>query len=254
MHIQDQIGLVSDTGNIFLTNIHRVFKGENAPSFDDADTANYFLGPRPSGKTTNSQVDLGLIIREVPDLVVVNDEAHHIHDPAMAWFRNIQDIANQLRRKNSKLSVQFDLTATPKHNKGGIFVQTISDYPLVEAIRQQVVKTPVLPGRSLAGEAGRTKERQIHRAIRGLPAPRLPGMEEGLRGTTPTGKKSVLFIMTDDTRNCDEVRDYLEARYDDLKDAVLVIHTKDNGEISEAGSGAERGGAEEASPAEPRDR
>ena len=73
------------------------------------------------------------------------DEAHHIHDPAMAWFRNIEDIANQLRRKNSKLSVQFDLTATPRHNKGGIFVQTISDYPLVEAIRQQVVKTPVLP-------------------------------------------------------------------------------------------------------------
>jgi type III restriction enzyme len=107
VHIQDQIGLVSDTGNIFLTNIHRVFKGENAPSFNDADTADYFLGPRPSGKTTDSQVDLGLIIREVPDLVVLNDEAHHIHDPAMAWFRSIQDIANQLRRKNSELSVQI---------------------------------------------------------------------------------------------------------------------------------------------------
>ena len=34
------------------------------------------------------------------------------------------------------------------------------------------------------------------------------------------GKKSVLFIMTDDTRNCDEVPDYLEARYDELKGAV----------------------------------
>ena len=79
--------------------------------------ADYFLGSRPSGKTANSQVDLGLIIREVPDLVVLNDEAHHIHDPAMAWLRNIEDIANQLRRKNSKLSVQFDLTATPRHNK-----------------------------------------------------------------------------------------------------------------------------------------
>jgi type III restriction enzyme len=43
--------------------------------------------------------------------------------------------------------------------------------------------------------------------------------------------------MTDDTRNCDEVAEYLEGNYPDLKDAVLVIHTKNNGEISEASSG-----------------
>ena len=236
VHIQDQIGLVSDTGNIFLTNIHRVFKGENPPSFNDVNTEQYFLGPRPSGKTTDSQVDLGLIIREVPDLVVLNDEAHHIHDPAMAWFRNIQDIANQLRRKNSKLSVQFDLTATPRHNKGGIFVQTISDYPLVEAIRQQVVKTPVLPD-----EASRAKleERKSDKFIERYEDYLHLGYLEWAKAyeeLKKNGKKSVLFIMTDDTRNCDEVRDYLEASYDDLRGAVLVIHTKNNGEISEASS------------------
>ena len=43
--------------------------------------------------------------------------------------------------------------------------------------------------------------------------------------------------MTDDTRNCDDVAEYLEGHYPDLKDAVLVIHTKRNGEISEAQSG-----------------
>lgn len=43
--------------------------------------------------------------------------------------------------------------------------------------------------------------------------------------------------MTDDTRNCDDVKSYLEDMYPDLKDAVLVIHTKNNGEISEASSG-----------------
>ena len=87
LHVQDQIGHMSDTGNIFLSNIHRVYEGDNPPSLEDADTSGYFLGPRPSGKTTDSQVDLGVIVREVPDLVVLNDEAHHIHDPQMAWFR-----------------------------------------------------------------------------------------------------------------------------------------------------------------------
>ena len=51
------------------------------------------------------------------------------------------------------------------------------------------------------------------------------------------GKKAILFVMTDNTRNCDEVADFLGNFYSDLKDAVLVIHTKQNGEISEATSG-----------------
>jgi type III restriction enzyme len=152
LHVQDQIGVLSDTGNIFLSNIHRVFQHEREPSFEDDDTTDYFLGKRPTGKTNESRLDLGAIVREVPDLIVLNDEAHHIHDPEMAWFKNIDDISNQLRLKGSKLSAQFDFTATPRHNNGAIFVQTVADYPLVEAIRQGVVKRPVLPD-----EASRAK-------------------------------------------------------------------------------------------------
>jgi len=43
--------------------------------------------------------------------------------------------------------------------------------------------------------------------------------------------------MTDDTKNCDEVKKYLEETYSDLKDAVLIIHTKNNGDISESVTG-----------------
>ena len=43
--------------------------------------------------------------------------------------------------------------------------------------------------------------------------------------------------MTDDTKNCDDVAEYLEGHYSDLEDAVLVIHTRNNGDISEASSG-----------------
>ena len=51
------------------------------------------------------------------------------------------------------------------------------------------------------------------------------------------GKKAVLFVMVDDTRNCDEVGTYLKKICPELSDGVLVIHTKANGEISEAASG-----------------
>jgi len=43
--------------------------------------------------------------------------------------------------------------------------------------------------------------------------------------------------MVDDTRNCDEVGAHLEKICPELQGAVLVIHTKNNGEISEAASG-----------------
>ena len=90
-------------------------------------------------------VDLGDIVRDIDELMVLNDEAYHIHDPKMAWFKSIEDIHNRLVQKDSELTLQVDVTATPKHNNGAIFVQTVSDYPLVEAISQNVVKHPILP-------------------------------------------------------------------------------------------------------------
>ena len=146
LHLQDQVNITRPTGNIFLTNIHRVYAGDDIPpSPDDENTMDYFLGKRPTGATTDSKVDLGMIVRDIDELVVFNDEAHHIHDPRMAWFKSIEDIHNRRKQKGTALALQVDLTATPRHNNGSIFVQTVADYPLVEAISQNVVKHPVLP-------------------------------------------------------------------------------------------------------------
>jgi type III restriction enzyme len=237
LHVQDEIGVISDTGNIFLTNIHRVFQSESPPSIHDDNTMEYFLGRRPKGKTNESRVDLGIIIRNVPDLIVLNDEAHHIHDPELAWFKNLEDISNRLKLKGSKLSVQFDLTATPRHENGAIFVQTISDYPLVEAIRQGVVKTPVLPD---AASRAKLRERSSSKFTERYADYLHLGYLEWKKRyeqLLSAQKKSVLFVMTDDTRNCDEVGSFLESRYPELAGAVLVIHTKKNGEVEEVSTG-----------------
>jgi len=237
VHIQDEIGLVTPRGNLFLTNIHRVYESSTVPDFGDADATDYFLGKRPVGKTNDSQVDLALIVREVPDLVVLNDEAHHLHDPQSAWFKSIEDIALRLRQKGAQLSAQFDLSATPKHNNGAIFVQTVSDYPLVEAIRQGVVKTPVLPDGPSRAKLQEKKSAKLTERYEDYIHLGYLEWKKVYDTLLSTGKKSVMFIMTDDTRNCDEVAGYLESRYPELKGGVLVIHTKRNGEISEASSG-----------------
>lgn len=237
VHIQDEIGLVGPEGNLFLTNIHRVFESSNVPSFEDSDTTGYFLGKKPVGKTIDATVDLGVIIRDVPDLVVLNDEAHHLHDEQSAWFKAIEDISMRLRQKGSRLAAQFDLSATPKHSNGAIFVQTIVDYPLVEAIRQGVVKTPVLPDQASRAKLSEKKSAKFTEQYEDYLHLGYLEWSKVYEELLPTGKKSILFVMTDDTRNCDEVAEYLESRYAELKGAVLVIHTKNNGEISEASTG-----------------
>ena len=52
------------------------------------------------------------------------------------------------------------MTATPRHDNGAIFVQTVSDYPLVEAIHQNVVKHPVLPDAASRAKLHEQQERR----------------------------------------------------------------------------------------------
>jgi type III restriction enzyme len=241
LHVQDNVRVTNPIGNIFLTNIHRVYPGnETAPTADDDDTMNYFLGPRPTGATTDSKVDLGIIVREVDELVVLNDEAHHIHDKDIEWFKSIEDIHNRLRLKGAQLSLQVDVTATPRHNQGAIFVQTVSDYPLVEAIAQNVVKHPVIP--DAASRAKLHPRDSVKFTERWADYLNLGVIEwqKVCEEHQKLGKKAILFVMTDDTANCDDVAAYLDGTFPALKDAVLTIHTNKRGEISESASGKKK--------------
>lgn len=241
LHIQDEINAVRKTGNIFLTNIHRVYdSNQKEPSIEDDDTRDYFLGTRPTGATTDSKVDLGDIVRDIDELVILNDEAHHIHDEKLEWFKSIADIHNRLKMKDSELSLQIDMTATPKHNNGAIFVQTVSDYPLVEAIHQNVVKHPVLPDSASRAKLAEKKSSRYTEKYEDYIHLGYLEWKKVYDEHIKMGKKAVLFVMTDDTKNCDEVAEYLENRYPELEDAVLVIHTKNNGEISESSSGKKK--------------
>jgi len=242
IHMQDDIGVVSKTGNIFLTNIHRVYNSKDSiPSADDDNTMDYFLGERPVANTNDSKVSLGEIVRDIDELVILNDEAHHIHDDRLAWFASIADINNRMKMKGGRVSLQIDVTATPKHNNGSIFVQTVSDYPLVEAIYQNVVKHPVLPDPASRAKLQEYKSSKFTEKYKDYIHLGYLEWKKAYERHEKMKKKAVLFIMTDDTRNCDDVAQYLidNPAYPEFQSArdVLVIHTKNNGEISESVTG-----------------
>jgi len=235
LHIQDELKPITESGNIFLTNIHRVFFNEEPEqSFETT-----FLGikPKPDADTSKG-LDLGKVMRsdKIKDLVVLNDEAHHIHDSSLAWFKSIEDISNKLKLKNGNgISLQADYSATPKHNNGAIFVQTICDYPLVEAIKQNVVKSPVLPdevSRQKISEKDSSDFVERYRDYIHLGYLEWEQQYEELKNY----KTPILFIMTMSTREADQAAAFLETSYPKMKNAVLTIHTNNSGEIKETAS------------------
>ncbi|MBW7897560.1 Type III restriction enzyme, res subunit [Candidatus Brocadiaceae bacterium B188] len=245
LHLQDELKAISPSGNLFLSNIHRVFlSSDHIPSLKDEDLSDFFLGQKPSPSADKDKgMDLGELLRgnRLKDLVVINDEAHHIHDEKLAWFRNIEDINNTLKLKyGNGISLQVDFTATPRHNNGAIFVQTISDYPLVEAIKQNIVKMPVLPDEV---SRARLKEKESDKFVEHYEDYIHLGYVEWKKQYEEikrAGKTPILFIMTTETKESDEVAEYLETRYPEFKNAVLVIHTNKSGEIVESKAKKER--------------
>jgi len=235
LHIQDDLKPITESGNIFLTNIHRVFFNEEPEqSFETT-----FLGikPKPDADTSKG-LDLGKVMRsdKIKDLVVLNDEAHHIHDSSLAWFKSIEDISNKLKLKTGKgISLQADFSATPKHNNGAIFVQTICDYPLVEAIKQNVVKSPVLPdegSRQKIQEKDSNDFIERYRDYIHLGYLEWEQQYEALKNL----KTPILFIMAMSTKEADQAAAFLEINYPLLKNAVLTIHTNNSGDIKETAS------------------
>ena len=234
IHMQDNVNTTQKVGNIFLTNIHRIYtQEENVPRVDDNNTTEYFLGDKPVVKITDSKINLDEIVKDLDELMILNDEAHHIHDNRLAWFKSIEDINNTMKMKGSSLSLQIDVTATPKHTNGLIFVQTISDYPLVEAIFQDVTKQPIVPDQSSRDKLQEYKSSNFVERYREYIHLGYEEWKKVYPIHEKLGKKAVLFIMTPDTIDCDDLSTYLEATFPEFKDSVLTIHTKENGDITE---------------------
>ena len=238
IHIQDDIGSISNNGNIFLTNIQRFANRKQDINKDNL--TDYFLGSSPVKETLDNKIRVKNIINKLNDILVLNDEAHHIHEDN-AWKKAIEDIDNALIQKGNKLSLQIDVTATPKHKKGEIFVQTISDYPLVEAIYQKVVKKPVIPDLPSREKLQVYTSSIFSEKYRDYLNLGYETWEKQFYKHQKMGKKALLFVMVDDTKNCDDVANYLRSTFPLLKNGTFVIHTKDNtkdstGEISETSS------------------
>jgi type III restriction enzyme len=235
--LQDDSAPVTARGVLYLTNVHRLYeppttRGKNkiAPNPVEA-----MLGPRVNRDVeTSSAEELFDRIADRRRLMVLNDEAHHVHDEKLQWNQTIERLHSELRNRapddrGAGVVSQLDYSATPKYEKGGVFRHVVVDYPLAQAVADGIVKMPLIGEVTGAQvELGDTSF-QRNRQWLDVAVGRWRAFNETL---SPAGKRPVLFVMCENTLAADEAGDYLRQLPDFAGDQLLVIHTNRSGEIT----------------------
>lgn len=219
---------VSD-GALYLTNIQQLYERTESKS-DENDVMSDVLGtlPASNGGDGEARSFKNRLIERGGPLLVLNDEAHHTHDEKLGWNEVIRELHD---KTENGLSAQLDFTATPRHSKGNLFAWTIYDYPLKQAIIDNIVKTPV------KGITTGIKEQQSEVASTRYAAYLTAGVErwrEYREQLAALDKKPILFVMLNDTSEADDVGDFLRTKYPTEfgGQKLLVIHTDRSGEVS----------------------
>jgi type III restriction enzyme len=235
--LQDDPAPVTARGVLYLTNVHRLYepgttrgKNRTAPNPVEA-----MLGPRVNRDVeTSSAEELFDRIAGRRRLMVLNDEAHHVHDEKLKWNQTIERLHDELRKRTpddrgAGVVSQLDYSATPKYEKGGVFRHVVVDYPLAQAVADGIVKMPLIGEVTGAQvELGDTSF-QRNRQWLDVAVGRWRAFHETL---SPAGKRPVLFVMCENTLAADEAGDYLRQLPDFAGDQLLVIHTNRAGEIT----------------------
>jgi type III restriction enzyme len=217
----------SSLGALYLANIQQFYIRETGKS-DEPDVMTAVMGPKPPTDTFEAAGFEERIIERKEPVIVLNDEAHHTHDEESEWNKTIRKLHGSI---NNGLTSQLDFTATPRHSKGQLFSWTIYDYPLKQAIIDNVVKRP------LKGIATGITEQRSDIASTRYQAYLAAGVErwkEYRDLLQPLKKKPILFVMMNSTADADEVGDWLQKKYPSefAGDKLLIIHTDNTGEVS----------------------
>ena len=211
-------------GTLFLTNVQQLYDREDSAGADEPDAMTGVLGPQPPTAKLQMNDFRERVALRAGNCLVINDEAHHTHDEGSEWNRVIREL-----HEKTPLTAQVDFSATPRFQKGALFPWTIVDYPLKQAILDNIVKRP-MKGVAKIDEA---KSTIASTRYRGYLIAGVERWREYRDQLAPLEKKPILFIMLNSTEEADDVGDWLRTTYpEDFGDEkTLVIHTDRGGEI-----------------------
>jgi len=191
-------------------------------------------------------------LSEYPDLIIMNDEAHHVHaktkpqkqtgrDQELVWRQFMNRLYDRLKEQQEAQFgpfIQIDFSATPfygSREKKEYFPHIVYDYPLINAMHEMLVKQLFLEERqSIAGEtleeldfrAERLEPDGSHRrgAIAGLSAGQKLLLQIGRSKleqlssefkTKCLDKKPVMMVLCEDTKVADLTKEHFATLTDE---------------------------------------
>jgi len=224
------------SGNLFLTNIQQLYESRDQ-EWTPQNAIEALLGKKPAKDLAASgQRSMLERVKSLKDLVVINDEAHHVHDDDLAWNQSLLAIHRALPKG---LALWLDFSATPKDQNGMYFPWTVCDYPLAQAVEDRIVKAPLIvtneddqkqpkddPDGVTADNIGEKYGYWLRAAVQRW-------MEHN-EFYKKLGTRPVLFIMAEKNVYADAIGEYLwkTKEFEFKESEVLVIHTDAAGEIT----------------------
>src|SRR3989338_1031837 len=208
-------------------------------------------------------------LSEYSDLIIFNDEAHHVHGAKTAkgeelvWRKFLTALYNRMAEKRGGekgVFLQIDFSATPFYGsaeKKEYFPQIVYDFDLVEAMRAMLVKQIFLEERQgMMGEkmddldvrAERAEADSEHRRgqIIGVSVSQKLLLDIGRKKMEQIAmefrekgmdKKPVLFVLAENTEVADLVAEHVanltDERGRNYRNQILVIHSDKKGEMSD---------------------
>ena len=224
------------SGNLFLTNVQQLYESRDQ-AWTPQNAIESLLGKKPA-KDLVSTGNRSMLerLKSLKDLVVMNDEAHHVHDEDLQWTQSLQAIRQALPQG---LGLWLDFSATPRDQNGMFFPWTVCDYPLAQAVEDRIVKAPLIvtkeddPEQPENDPDNVTKNNISEKYGYWLRAA-VQRRQEHHKVYKDLGRRPVLFIMTEKNVYADVIGKYLltTKEFGFKESEVLVIHTDSAGEIT----------------------
>jgi len=244
---------VTGSGMIAITNWH-LLAGKEDPDFlddDEVEAPGAEIDPKaavesffPLTPGTNAGNALDVLdrrflrggplqaLKDLPDLVVFNDEAHHIHEVRKSdevtdveWQKSLSEIASTKGRR----FIQIDFSATPYNEVGSgrskgkaYFPHIVVDFDLKSAMRAGLVKSLALDKRKeiaalpLDFKAERDEQKRVtglsngQRVMLQAGLKKLQILEEQFADADPD-KHPKLLVVCEDTNVTPHVVEYLQS-------------------------------------------
>jgi type III restriction enzyme len=223
------------SGNLFLTNIHQLYESRDK-EWTPQNAVDALLGRKPVMDLAAGQRSMLERVKSLKNLVVLNDEAHHVHDEDLAWSQSLLAIHRALPQG---LALWLDFSATPKDQGGMYFPWTVCDYPLAQAVEDRIVKAPLIVTKEddkkqpAQDPENVTKDNIAEKYGYWLRAA-VQRWKDHWSVYSRFATKPVLFIMAEKNAYADAIGDYLwkTNEFGFKETEVLVIHTDSEGEIT----------------------